>query len=186
MVAQSTEFWVRINMNEHNIATWGADWAWSLPLIVITVVIHVFGLSLIKRPIDRVLPHIHRQRTLSASGRWCIGGAALCITLLHSLEALLWAATFLLLGALPNARAAILYSLNAMTSFGHVNLYLQDRWQLMGALEALNGWILFGLSTAFLFALIRAIWSHSQDASPTGRAEARLHATNHPDANAAD
>ena len=30
-----------------NIATWHADWAWGLPLIVLTVVIHVLGLGLI-------------------------------------------------------------------------------------------------------------------------------------------
>jgi hypothetical protein len=29
----------------------------------------------------------------------------------------------------------------------------------MGALEALNGWLLFGLSTAFLFGMIQRVWS---------------------------
>jgi hypothetical protein len=29
----------------------------------------------------------------------------------------------------------------------------------MGALEALNGWIQFGLSTAFLFTIIQQVWS---------------------------
>jgi hypothetical protein len=28
----------------------------------------------------------------------------------------------------------------------------------MGALEALNGTLLFGLTTAFLFAMIREVW----------------------------
>jgi hypothetical protein len=30
-------------------------------------------------------------------------------------------------------------------------VFLEDRWQLMGAMETLNGWLLFGLSTVFLF-----------------------------------
>ena len=59
----------------------------------------------------------------------------------------------------------MLYSLNAITAFGHVNLYLADQWQLMGSLEALNGWILFGLSTAFLFGLIERLWSHIPDSA---------------------
>jgi len=29
----------------------------------------------------------------------------------------------------------------------------------MGSLEALNGWILFGLTAAFLFAVIQKVWS---------------------------
>jgi hypothetical protein len=52
----------------------------------------------------------------------------------------------------------MLYSLSAMTSYGHANLYLEPQWQLMGALEALNGMLLFGLTTAFLFAMIREVW----------------------------
>jgi hypothetical protein len=32
----------------------------------------------------------------------------------------------------------------------------------MGALEALDGWILFGLTTAFLFTVIQRVWSPAQ------------------------
>ena len=53
----------------------------------------------------------------------------------------------------------MLYSLNAMTSYGHINLQLEDHWHLLGAMEALNGWLLFGLSTAFLFAVIERVSS---------------------------
>ena len=52
----------------------------------------------------------------------------------------------------------MLYSISAMTTFGHANLFLQPHWQLMGALEALNGMLLFGLTTAFLFAMIQRVW----------------------------
>ncbi len=45
-----------------------------------------------------------------------------------------------------------------MTAYGHANLFLKDRWQLMGALEALNGMLLFGLTTAFLFSMIQRVW----------------------------
>jgi len=34
-------------MNPTNFGSWTGDWAWSLPLIVLTVVIHVCGLALI-------------------------------------------------------------------------------------------------------------------------------------------
>jgi hypothetical protein len=34
---------------------WGADWAWSVPLILLTVVIRVFGLGLINQRVVRVL-----------------------------------------------------------------------------------------------------------------------------------
>jgi hypothetical protein len=71
------------------------------------------------------------------------------------MEAGIWAAAYRLLGALPDNRSAILYSLNAITSYGHTNLLLEDHWQLLGALEALNGWLLFGLTTAFLLSVVQ-------------------------------
>ena len=86
-----------------------------------------------------------------------IGLAALLATVLHGIEGMIWAAAYLLLGALPDYSSAILYSLNAMTSYGHENLVLEKHWQLMGALEALNGMLLFGLTTAFLFGIIQRV-----------------------------
>ena len=60
----------------------------------------------------------------------------------------------------------MLYSMGAMTTYGHQSLYLEERWWLLGTIEALNGWLLFGLSTAFLFWLI-------QEVSPNGRLAVR-------------
>ncbi len=52
----------------------------------------------------------------------------------------------------------MLYSLNAMTTYGHSDLELTARWQLMGALDALNGMLLFGLTTAFLYGVLQRVW----------------------------
>ena len=51
----------------------------------------------------------------------------------------------------------MLYSLSAITSYGHVGIYLEARWSLLGAIEAMNGLILFGLTTAFLYAAIALV-----------------------------
>jgi hypothetical protein len=53
---------------------------------------------------------------------------------------------------------ATLYLLNAITTYGHESVSLEPHWQMMGALEALNGMLLFGLTTAFLFAMIQEVW----------------------------
>jgi hypothetical protein len=51
----------------------------------------------------------------------------------------------------------MLYSLSAMTTFGHANLYLEPCWQLMGVIEALSGVVLFGLTTAVLFSIVESV-----------------------------
>ena len=86
-----------------------------------------------------------------------MGTTTVLATVLHGIETGIWAAVYRLLGALPDNGSAMLYSLEAITSYGHVGLSLQSHWQLMGAIEALNGWLLFGLTTAFLFSVIQKV-----------------------------
>jgi hypothetical protein len=139
-------------------ATWELDWLWSLPLIVMCVVIHAVGLMLIYREVIRIMNIALVRRRFFPMFVVVMGSVALLATVLHGLEATLWALAYRVLDALPDNRSATLYSLSAMTSYGHANLFLKENWQLMGALEALNGMLLFGLTTAFLFAMIREVW----------------------------
>jgi hypothetical protein len=145
-------------MHPSGVGTWTGDWAWSLPLIVLTVVIHVCGLAVIGERVVEALSDSTDRRRFMLKFAIVMGGTSLLATMLHGLEAAIWAAAYWFLAALPDARTAMLYSLSAITSYGHANLYLKDRWQLMGALEALNGMLLFGLTTAFLFAMIQRVW----------------------------
>jgi hypothetical protein len=86
-----------------------------------------------------------------------LGAATLIAILLHALEAGIWAGVYEILGALPDSKSALLFSLSAMTTYGHEHFDLANHWQLMGSLEALNGMILFGLTTAFLYGMIREL-----------------------------
>jgi len=137
---------------------WSNNWAWGLPLIVVTVLIHAFGLVLIRDQIVLELPLILRERRSSIVFAVLTSTTVLMLTLLHAAEASAWAGAYVALGARPDFASAALYSLNAMTSYGHADIFLAKHWQLMGALEALNGMMLFGLSTAFLFAVLREHW----------------------------
>ena len=145
-------------MNPTTVSTWSAAWMWSLPLIVATVVFHSIGLGLIDHGVSVLLNGSGKNRVPFLLSMSVIGGSALCATILHGIEGLLWAVAYLLLGAVSGRQSAVLYSLNAITSYGHTDLDLKGHWQLMGALEALNGWIVFGLTTAFLFTVIQKVW----------------------------
>ncbi len=139
--------------------SWRADWAWGVPLIVLTVIIHVLGLGLIAQKAAGVTTSMFERRHTTVVFVAVVGATTLVATCLHALEAWIWAFAYRFLGAIPDERSAMLYSLSAITSYGHANLQLQEHWQLMGALEALNGWLLFGLTTAFLFGMIEKVWT---------------------------
>lgn len=135
---------------------WSSDWLWGLPLLVFTVVFHVFIFVVMEKALARTINHGQQRRTLI---RFIISVAliALGAATLHGIEAAAWASLYVGLGALPDESAALLYSMSAFTSYGHSAIYLEDRWKLLGAIEAMNGLILFGLTTAFLFAAIGTV-----------------------------
>jgi len=143
-----------------NIAAeaWSNNWAWGLPLIVLTVLVHAFGLVAIRDRLVLELPLMLRARRSSTVLAVLIVVTVLLLTVLHAAEAFAWAGAYVALGARPDLASAILYSLSAMTSYGHADIFLARHWRLMGAIEALNGMMLFGLSTAFLFAVLREHW----------------------------
>jgi hypothetical protein len=136
---------------------WHANWAWGMPLIIINVVIHVLGLGFIDERILQVLPAVN-QRHFTRVFAVVMAVVALLATILHGMEGMVWAAAYRLLDALPDTHSAVLYSLSAITTYGHANIVLEPQWQLLGALEALNGILLFGLTTAFMFAMIQQVW----------------------------
>lgn len=136
---------------------WIADWMWGLPLIVLASVIHVIGLGAIELCVERCLMRTGKVRNRMIRFAVAVGVTVLLATALHAVAASIWAGAYLWLGALPDERSAMLYSIGAMTTFGHASLRLPDHWQMLGALEALNGMLLFGLTTAFLYATIRGV-----------------------------
>jgi hypothetical protein len=141
------------------VTSWHANWACGLALIVLTVVIHVLGLGLINHRAIRAFSHMMEHRHPTAVFVVVMGTMTLLATSLHAVETGIWAASYRFLGAVPDFKSAMLYSLNAITSYGHESLFLEPQWRLMGAIEALNGCLLFGLTTAFLFGMIHKVWA---------------------------
>jgi hypothetical protein len=149
-------------------ATWSTDWVWGCPLIVLTVIIHVLGLGYVSRKAIQIYQNDGKDRRYpQAALAVVLGSSALLATVLHALETGIWAAAYCLIGTMPNYRLGMLYSLGAMTTYGNQDLHLKGEWRLLGTIEALNGWLLFGLSTAFLFWLIQEVTSIS--GGPTKR-----------------
>src|SRR5262245_9317535 len=68
----------------------------------------------------------HEQGHPTSTFILVMGVTILVVTVLHALEATIWAAAYRLLEALPDARRAMLYSLSSMTTYGHANLYLTE------------------------------------------------------------
>jgi hypothetical protein len=145
----------------------------GLLLIVLTIAIHTTAVVLMAFGLDKrvsVRAHTHQPDRLRAIPKMIghIGAVALTLAALHGVESVLWASAYRGLGALDSLSDASVYSLATMTTFEIPGLTLPPRFQMLSALEAMNGVLLFGISTAFLFAVLQAHWqllSHRRERS---------------------
>ncbi len=141
--------------------SWVGSWALGLSLITVTTAFHAFGIVVILRGLKSsgklARAHESQIRHPAALAIVVIAVVGLLLTVLHGIEAFLWAAAYLLIGAIDSERDAILYSLDSFTTRGAKDLALDPGWRLMGALESADGMLLFGISTAFVFAAFQRI-----------------------------
>jgi hypothetical protein len=139
------------------------SWDWGLLLTVLTMSIHA-GAVVLMACVSMGIRVRLESRKLSLSRVMLIliciiGVIGLLLVVVHGIESAIWAAAYLWLGALNSPVEALLFSVDSMTTRGASGLSLPSHWQMMGALEAVDGMLLFGVSTAFVFAVIQSYWS---------------------------
>jgi hypothetical protein len=110
-------------------SAWDGNWAWSLPLILITVIFHVIGLVFINERVIRAKRFLRRRRSFLVGLSIVLGAATMVAIILHAVEAAIWAVVYQALGALPDSKSAVLYSLSAMTTYGQNT----STWQTTGS-----------------------------------------------------
>ncbi|GLK92349.1 hypothetical protein E2544_08675 [Achromobacter insolitus] len=132
--------------------SWEDDWMLGLPLFIATIVLHVTAFLTLGRVLNLAPRHWTQSKIVFGLS---VAIFALFAAVLHTVEALVWALLYVYIGAVPNLAEAILYSLEAITSYGHAPAFLPTHWRLLGGIEAVNGLILFGLTTAFFFSAIQ-------------------------------
>jgi hypothetical protein len=82
----------------------------------------------------------------------------------HVGEIALWAFALDMTGAVADIGAAIYSSAGSYTTSGS-DIVLPPQWKLLGPFEAVCGMLMFGVSTAFIFAVIqRLIRARYEDA----------------------
>jgi len=75
----------------------------------------------------------------------------------HLVEITTWAVLFVLCGEFQNIALAFYHSAVNYTSLGYGDIIMSASWKLLGPLETADGMLMFGISTAMLFAVIQRL-----------------------------
>jgi voltage-gated potassium channel Kch len=90
---------------------------------------------------------------------------AVTLLMLHVIEVVVWAVAYRALpsiSTLDTFEKAMYFSVVTFTTLGYGDITLpQEEWRMLSGIEALNGILLVGWTTAFLFAVVQRTWSAS-------------------------
>ncbi|HXN16724.1 MAG TPA: ion channel [Candidatus Binatus sp.] len=121
-----------------------------------TILIHAI-------PLSATVNFVRREKSLGRVGKgfWSdmaiIARAISFATVAHLIEIALWAVVFLICGEFQAFGIAYYHSAENYTTLGYGDLVMSPSWRLLGPLEAANGMLMFGVTTAMIFAVIQRL-----------------------------
>ncbi len=142
----------------------------GLVSVTATVLIHAGGITWwlqrlrTRHPATKGAPEIRKILSILVK-------TALVLISLHAAEVFLWS---LVLHSLPSGglfslEEAMYLSFTTFTTLGYGDVTLQGPSRMLTGIEALNGVLLIGWSTALSFAVIQKIWEGTEHPHPTSR-----------------
>jgi hypothetical protein len=75
----------------------------------------------------------------------------------HLIEIALWAVLFIICGEFKDFAIAYYHSAVNYSTLGYGDIIMSPAWRLLGPLEAADGALMFGVSTAMIFAVIQRL-----------------------------
>lgn len=128
-------------------------------MIGATVVLHALALDAIIRLTPAAETAVRRMKP--ARRHWkavLLAFVVLCVYGAHVAEIWLWATLYYYAGAVSGFEDALYYSTTSFTTVGFGDFVLGKEWRLLGSIEAANGFMLFGWSTAFVFEVMSQLY----------------------------
>jgi Ion channel len=123
---------------------------------VSTILIHALA-------IIATVGFVRRERRLGRAGVnfWHdVGIVTLAISFAfaaHLIDIALWAVLFRICGEFSGLGTAYYHSAVNYTTLGYGDLLMTPSWRMLGPLEAADGMLMFGVSTAIIFALTQRL-----------------------------
>lgn len=128
-------------------------------MIGLTVAVHALALDRIVR-LSRGIEDLSRNLSRRFQKPLSVGGIVLCVFCVHIAVMWLWTLLYLVMGCEPLAgfADALYFSTITYTTLGYGDIVLDRSCRMMGGIEAANGFILFGWTSAFIFDVVSRIY----------------------------
>ena len=126
-------------------------------VVAVCVLVHVVGILLMAELLldRRVFLEQKDARTHHAFVMILIFSGILT---LHITETIVWAVFYYVNALFSDFETSLYFSLTSYTTIGYGDVLLPRSWRLLGVIEGVTGVLLCGISTAFFFAVMTAMF----------------------------
>ncbi|MCP4781164.1 MAG: two pore domain potassium channel family protein [Hyphomicrobium sp.] len=131
----------------------------SVMIILTTVVQGVFmitAIEMLRRRVTRKVTRSDFESTLLLSY------FVLWLFVATIIEVWAWAMLYRLIGAVGSTEEALYFSTTTFTTLGFGDITLDDQWRLLSSFEGANGLLMFGWSTALIFAAVQKVYGYER------------------------
>ena len=128
-----------------------------LCLTIVTVMVHAVGTFAVLAGLSRVW-RIQNETQMPFVALLHILGVVSVLLVLHWIEAAIWAVVYLYIGAMPDFKTSMYFSLTSYTTLGYGDVVLPVEWRLLGPFEGAVGILMFGWSTGVMVATIGRLY----------------------------
>jgi hypothetical protein len=124
--------------------------------VVCTIFVHALALT-------ATVNLFRYERRLGRAGAGALIDFAIVVLVIsfafmaHLIEIALWAVLLVICGEFQEFGNAYYHSAVNYTTLGYGDLLMTPSWRMLGPLEATNGALMFGVSTAMVFAVIQRL-----------------------------
>jgi hypothetical protein len=120
---------------------------------VCTIAIHAMVMAAVIR-----VAHITGKSAMSRQSLRLIAVMIATVSVLmaaHLAEVLVWSFAYTIVGVAPAGTDLVYFAFVNYTTLGYGDVTPLERWHLLGPMTAMNGVLLFGWSTAVIFAVLQ-------------------------------
>ena len=130
--------------------------AFGIVVVLCTIMIHALALG-------ATVNLVRREQRIGHAGESFGSDLAIVVVAIliafaaHLIEIAVWAGLFVICGEFTAFGAAFDHSAVNYTTLGYGNVVMTPSWRLLGPLEAADGMLMFGVTTAMIFAVIQRL-----------------------------
>lgn len=126
--------------------------AYGLCISLLNIAVHcVVIVSLVRFMRGLQQKEVQRHKVLALALTMMLTTAVL--TFSHMIQVWIWAGAYMMVGAVKEGDAYYFAFVN-FTTLGYGDVLAVPRWRILGPITAANGMLLFGSSTALMFAVL--------------------------------